>query len=128
VVWGPGEEADAAAVVRAAEGSAVLAPATDLAVLAALLSGARLFVGGDSGPLHLACAAGSPVLAIYGPTDPEVNRPWGVPYRVVHPAGASYRGVKRHDRGIGFANVRSDDVERGVDALLAASAPPSERM
>src|SRR5207244_1299418 len=72
VVHGPGEEADAREVVAASSGTAELAPPTGLHLLAALLRGAIVFVGGDSGPLHLACAVGCPVLGVYGPTDPAV--------------------------------------------------------
>src|SRR6185436_18377051 len=74
VVYGPGEEADALRVAEASRGRALPAPPTDLTLLAALLRRARLFVGGDSGPMHLACAVGCPVVAIYGPTDPGVCR------------------------------------------------------
>ncbi len=41
-----------------------------------LLKQARLFVAGDTGPLHLACALGTPVVGIYGPTSPTRNGPW----------------------------------------------------
>lgn len=121
VVWGPGEEQDAAAVVAAggaSEAAARLAPRTDLATLCALLARARMFVGGDSGPLHMACAAGCPVLGIYGPTDPEVNRPWGVPCRAVHPPGRRYSGIKRRDRLRNFEGLSIDVVESAVDDLL----------
>jgi ADP-heptose:LPS heptosyltransferase len=118
VVWGPGEEADAAAVLAAAGGRAHLAPRTDLGVLSALLARARVFVGGDTGPLHLACAAGCPVLGIYGPTDPAVNAPWGVPHRALSPPGRHYTGVKRHDRRRGFEGLAADTVEAAVDDLL----------
>ncbi|HZM52766.1 MAG TPA: glycosyltransferase family 9 protein, partial [Vicinamibacteria bacterium] len=37
---------------------------------------ARLVVAADTGPLHLACAAGAPVVGIFGPTDPARNGPW----------------------------------------------------
>jgi ADP-heptose:LPS heptosyltransferase len=120
VVWGPGEEADAERVVALARGDAVLAPPTDLAALAALLARARLFVGGDSGPLHLACAVGCPVLGLYGPTDPEVNRPWGVPHRALSPPGRTYTGIKRLDRRAGFEGLSADPVIEAVDELLAA--------
>ena len=117
VVWGPGEKDDATAVVATA-GGARLAPPTDLATLAALLAGARLFVGGDSGPLHLACATGCPVLALYGPTDPEVNRPWAVPYRSIHPPGRIYTGIQRLDRRHGFDGLAAEAVEHAIDELL----------
>ncbi len=49
---------------------------TSLAELAAVLQRADLVASGDSGPLHLAVALGRPVLAVYGPTDPEVYGPY----------------------------------------------------
>ena len=122
VVHGPGEHEDARAVADA--GAARLAPPTSIFELAALLSRARLFVGGDSGPLHLACAVGCPVVGIYGPTDPVVNAPWGSQHRVVSPPGRPYTGIKRLDRAAGgFAGIVPEDVEAAVDALLATTSP-----
>jgi heptosyltransferase-1 len=78
-----GEE-DLAAGVQAAGGEAVrLVPATDLPALAALIRGARLMLGGDSGPTHLAHALGTPVLMVMGPTDPERSGPYGAPERAL---------------------------------------------
>jgi lipopolysaccharide heptosyltransferase I len=77
IAWGPGEETLAAAVVAAAGGRAAPAPRTTIPVLAALLRRAALFVGGDTGPMHLAWAVGCPVLALFGPTDPRLNAPIG---------------------------------------------------
>jgi heptosyltransferase-1 len=45
--------------------------------LIALTRRARLFIGGDTGPLHLAAALQVPVVAIFGPTDPARNGPYG---------------------------------------------------
>jgi len=119
VVWGPGEEPDAAAVAGSTESGATLAPATTLATLAGLLEEARLFVGGDSGPLHMACATGCPVVGIYGPTDPQVNQPWAVPCRTVFPEGRVYTGIKRRDREAGsFVGIGADQVEAAVRELL----------
>ena len=87
VAFGPvaGEREAARAVVAAADGAAALAPATEsLAELLALLGRARLFIGCDSGPMHLATLAGTPVVAIFGPTDPIENAPSAsVPSRIV---------------------------------------------
>jgi lipopolysaccharide heptosyltransferase I len=47
-----------------------------LTQLIALARRAKLFVGGDTGPLHLAAAVGTPIVAIYGPTDPARNGPF----------------------------------------------------
>jgi ADP-heptose:LPS heptosyltransferase len=51
--------------------------------LAAVMKQAQLFVGGDSGPMHLAAAAGTPVIAIFGPTSELRFRPWGSHCRVI---------------------------------------------
>lgn len=54
----------------------------DLYELACWLAGARLYIGNDSGITHLAAAVGTPVLALFGPTDPEVWAPRGPHVRV----------------------------------------------
>ncbi|MES1244116.1 MAG: glycosyltransferase family 9 protein [Acidobacteriota bacterium] len=74
-----GEEALAAGVEAAGGGAARTIPAGDLPTLAALLRRARLVLGGDSGPIHLAHALGTPVLMLMGPTDPFQNGPYGAP-------------------------------------------------
>jgi len=58
---------------------------TDMTIgqLAALLQRARLVLGVDSGPLHLAVAQGTPTLQIFGPTDPRIFGPWGTAERQV---------------------------------------------
>lgn len=71
VAWGPGEEELAAST------GVPLAPPTSLRELAFLLAHASLVIGGDTGPLHLAAALGTPVIGLYGPTDPGRNGPWG---------------------------------------------------
>ena len=83
VIWGPGDESRAAAAVSASAGTAILAPPTDLVELAALLRAGALLVSGDTGPLHLAAALGTPVVGLYGPSDPVRNGPWSPDDRVV---------------------------------------------
>ena len=80
---GSGDEARAAAVVAASAGAARLAPPTDLVELAALLRAGALLVSGDTGPLHLAAALGTPVVGLYGPSDPARNGPWSPDDEVV---------------------------------------------
>jgi len=75
VMWGPGEEALAHAVVAASGGAALLSPATTIADLVALARGAVLMVSGDTGPAHIAAAVGTPLVGIYGPTRPARNGP-----------------------------------------------------
>jgi heptosyltransferase I len=76
VLWGPGENALAQAVVDASAGAARLCPATNVTDILALCRSAALMVSGDTGPLHIASAAGTPTVSIFGPTDPERNGPW----------------------------------------------------
>lgn len=76
VTWGPGEEDLARAVVESSGGAATLAPRTTLDQLMALLRPAALVISGDTGPIHMAAAAGVPIVGIYGPTDPGRNGPW----------------------------------------------------
>ena len=76
VNFGPGEETIARAVETASHGAAE--PVTgSLTQLIALTRRARLFIGGDTGPMHLAAALGVPVVGIFGPTDPARNGPFG---------------------------------------------------
>ena len=75
VVWGPGEKEIAETIAR--EGSALLAPKTSLRELAFILKRARVVIAGDTGPLHLAAALGTPVVGLFGPTNPRRNGPYG---------------------------------------------------
>ena len=61
--------------------AASLAGQTDLATLTAVLQGARLAVGVDCGPMHLAVAAGTPTVHLFGPSSAEQFGPWGDPAR-----------------------------------------------
>jgi lipopolysaccharide heptosyltransferase I len=80
-VWGPGEQDLAARIAE--ESATELAPTTTLRELAFILKRARAMLAGDTGPLHLAAALGTPVVGIYGPTDPARNGPWGQIQRCV---------------------------------------------
>ena len=76
ITWGPSERELADAVVRASSGAATAAPATSVSDLAVLMREAALVVSGDTGPLHIAAAMGTPLVGLYGPTWPERNGPW----------------------------------------------------
>jgi ADP-heptose:LPS heptosyltransferase len=91
VVSGPSERDAAAHVVESAR--AALSPDsprcgrdrvlflgdTSLAELRALLDRAALFIGGDSGPLHIAATTRTPIVGLYGPTLPVRSAPWRSP-------------------------------------------------
>jgi len=76
VTRGPGEDALAEALVAGSKGAAFLPPPTSVADLVALARGAALMISGDTGPIHIATAIGTPVVGIFGPTRPSRNGPW----------------------------------------------------
>lgn len=78
VVWGPGEQQLAEQI------GARLAPPTNLRELAFVLQRARVVIGADTGPLHLADALGTKVIGMYGPTDPRRNGPHGQLERTIN--------------------------------------------
>lgn len=78
VLWGPGEQELAHDVVEASEGAAESSPPTTITDLVGVARHARLMISGDTGPLHIAGAVGTPIVALYGPTRPERNGPWGL--------------------------------------------------
>jgi len=89
VAWGPGEQALARTVVAGSEASAVATPPISLRLLAAVLRRSALFVGADTGPMHLAWGVGCPVLALFGPTDPRLNSPLGSAHVVLRAGRAT---------------------------------------
>jgi heptosyltransferase-1 len=76
VNYGPGEQALAEKVETSSAGSA-RSIQLSLTQLIAFTRRATLFIAGDTGPLHLAAALGVPVVAIFGPTNPSRNGPFG---------------------------------------------------
>ncbi|MBI3608040.1 MAG: putative lipopolysaccharide heptosyltransferase III [Nitrospirae bacterium] len=53
-------------------------------IVAAIIRRARLFIGNDNGPMHIATAVGTPVVALFGSSDPRVWGPWGEGHRVIY--------------------------------------------
>ncbi|MCP3916446.1 MAG: glycosyltransferase family 9 protein [bacterium] len=87
LVGGPGDRERTTAVLRGAEGSAHdLVGATSLAQLAALAARSALVVSCDTGPMHVAVAAGATVVALFGPADPARTGPYGERHTVVRAA------------------------------------------
>jgi hypothetical protein len=59
------------------------------------------------------------VIGIYGPTDPLVNTPWGVPFEIVAPPERRYTGIKAIDRRFGFEGIDERLVVRAIEGVLA---------
>ena len=117
VAWGPGERALAEEISRGS--SATVAMETrSLLDLAELLARARLFVGADSGPLHLGSAVGTPSVALFGPKDPDVYAPSNPRSRVVRKVDARGRAT--------MAAIEVADALDAARSLLAdeCATPP----
>jgi heptosyltransferase-1 len=119
LTWGPGEESVVQHVVRAAGYAPAIAPATTLLQLAALMTRSRVFVGGDTGPLHLAAAVGTSTVALFGPTSPQRNGPYGPGHVILHrelPCSHCYQRTCNHWECLPAIDV--DMVVNAVGSLL----------
>jgi heptosyltransferase-1 len=114
---GPGEEGLARSVQAASNGKAHLISCS-IAELIALTRRARLFIGGDTGPLHLAAALQISVVAIFGPTDPARNGPYGSKSIVLrNPASqTSLSHTKAPDPGL--LQITAEEVISAARRLL----------
>jgi len=121
VNYGPGEEELAQAVVRAAPGAAEPL-SCGVGQLIALTRRARLLVGGDTGPTHLAAALGVPVVAIYGPTDPARNGPIGSRAIVLRHESSVTSHSRRADAEAGLLQITADEAIAAARLLLAETA------
>jgi heptosyltransferase-1 len=79
---------------------------------------ARAFIGGDTGPLHIAAAVGTPVVAIFGPTSPQRNGPYAKRVRVVRAPGVSTT-YARSASGEDIARVSVDGVYQALVEVTA---------
>ena len=120
---GPGEES-IAGEVAALTNKAVTALNPTLTELIAVTRRASLVIAGDTGPLHLACALGKPVVGIFGPTDPARNGPFGCAFRVLrHPE--SRRDHTRHSEPeAGLLTITPEAVlDAALDLLHQTNQP-----
>jgi ADP-heptose:LPS heptosyltransferase len=115
ILWGPGEEEEAKRL-RDMAGCGVVIPANlGVAQLCALLKKCDMYVGGDTGVMHLAAFSGVPVLAIFGPTDPKVNAPFGPMHRMVrHDLPCSPCRDKKCKERICLTSITPEEVFEAV--------------
>ncbi len=125
---GPEEGAIAGAVLAAAraasaaEQSGVKAPEFSLSRLIAVTRRSSLVIAGDTGPLHLACALGKPVVGIFGPTEPKRNGPFGVPSRVLRHPESKRDHTRRAAPEAGLLTIAPDQVFAAAMELLQRGA------
>jgi heptosyltransferase-1 len=110
--FGPDEE-ELAREAEGASGGAAKAIKCSITELIALTRRAKLFVGGDTGPMHLASALQVPVVAIFGPTDPARNGPYGTQSVVLRDPASATTHMRRQQPDEGL-------LEISVEAVVAA--------
>lgn len=93
---------------------------TDLPLTAACLGRAALYVGNDSGPMHMAAAMGVPTLGLFGPSPESRYAPWG-------PRGASVRGPRSFEQIVGdpaydYRSAQCEMTDLGTDRVVEAAA------
>ena len=115
---GPGEENLASEAEAASEGAAK-AMQCSISQLIALTRRAKLFIGGDTGPMHLAAALQVPVVAIFGPTDPARNGPYGTRSVVLRNPVSPTTHARRAAPDEGMLEISSQAVIDAARRLLA---------
>ena len=121
VNYAPGEE-ELVAAVKGASGDAQLSAYDgELGPLMALLRGACCVVGGDTGPLHLAIALGTPVVALFGPTDPARNGPYPPQEIVLRSVNAKTTYQRAETTDPSLLDLSVDEVFRAVKQSLGAN-------
>lgn len=123
VIHGPGEELLAEEVCCAAHPAAPVKMATTIEELMGLVAHARCVIAADSGPLHLAAALGTPVVGLYGPTDPARNGPFvrsAVIVNKARPEEISYK--RRATYSPAMLRITVEQVLDAADSCVKASA------
>jgi heptosyltransferase-1 len=116
----PGEATLAQAVVDSSHGNSFVIQCS-ISQLIALTRRARIFIGGDTGPLHLACAQNVPTVGIYGPTDPARTGPFGrKTIALRHPESkTTFSHHRKPDSGL--LKISADEVISAARHLLGGA-------
>jgi heptosyltransferase I len=117
VNYGP-EEESLAQTVREASEELARPLKCSVSQLIALTRRASLFVGGDTGPMHLAAALGVPVVALFGPTRPERNGPYATRSVVLRNTGSVDNMSHVEQPDVGLQSIRPDEVIAAANSLL----------
>ena len=119
VLGGPGDQKLSRSLRDVAQHRFIdLAGKADLITAFACLKRARLFIGNDSGAMHLAAAAGCPTIGLFGPSDEQLYAPWGEHARVVR-GPRSYEQIREVDPR--FTQALCHMMDLSVDTVFAAA-------
>ena len=128
VVWaGDRERQWAEEIVALSAGRAHMAPPTSLLELTELCRSARLFVGSDTGPLHIAAAVGTQCVGMYGPTRPEVCGPYGKGHVIVQAANPTDARRMRDPNNDVMRTISAEAVVAACDQAVASDATKETR-
>jgi len=77
ILWGPEDKSEAEEISKLMNTISLLAPATSIVEMAAMIRECDALIANDSGPMHISTALNVPTLSIHGPTDPKLQGPYG---------------------------------------------------
>lgn len=121
LIWGPGQREEVEQIRTLMKHHAFVPPVTSLAQLGGLLQRCAFIVSNDSGPMHIAAAVGTPVLGIYGPTNPTLQGPYGDKHIVIRREGLDCLGCNLTECPIGhpcMLELSVDEVMKSVEKLI----------
>jgi heptosyltransferase-1 len=121
LVWGSHTEHDFAEEIAAEAGYGVLCPPTTIPQLAGLLARARMVISGDTGPLHLSLALGTPAVGLFGPVPALRNGPRGRGYRTLQAPAAPWE--RRDMTRVDMSAISAEAVVEQAHAAIREQIP-----
>ncbi len=120
VVWSDGQEHQwAEEIVAHSGGHGIMASPTNLNQFAALVRKALFFLGGDSGPLHIAAAVNTPCVALFGPTQADERGPYGGRHTIVQSAHRPSLRREKKDSSESMKAIDASDVIEACDHTIS---------
>lgn len=118
--WGADERRWVEEIQEEMRESSILSPRTEtLTQLAEVYRHCDLYIGGDTGPMHIASLMGIPVVVIYGPTDPIVNEPFGKHQKVRKDVGCNPCRSRSCRELTCLQMITADDVFKATEEILS---------
>jgi ADP-heptose:LPS heptosyltransferase len=117
--WGDGELEDAEGIRKEMKEPSFLGPSTEsLTQLGEVYRNCDLYIGGDTGPMHIASLMGIPAVVIYGPTDPVENEPFGKHIKVRKDVGCNPCHEYSCKRLVCIKAISADEVFKATKEIL----------
>jgi len=121
--WGPDELKLIEGIQNGMTEPSIFGPKTEsLTQLGEIFRQCDLYIGGDTGPMHIASLMGIPVIAIYGPTDPIVNEPFGQHKKVRKEVGCNPCRNRSCKELTCLRAITVDDVFKAVKEISSVTA------